>query len=59
MINHTQWSIYTQMIDFEGIKILTVIMVLLLIIYYYLKKAIMNILLDIMMYIKWQLYHYN
>ena len=36
-------------IDFLGIKILTIIMILMLIKYYYVKKVTINILLDIMM----------
>ena len=45
--------------DKLGIKILTIIMILMLIKYWYIQKVIMNMLFDIMMYIKGTLYHYN
>ena len=45
--------------DFLGTKILTIIMILMLIKYDYLKKVMVNILLDKVMYIIQKLYHYN
>ena len=50
MINHTPWSIYIYMVDFMDAKILTIIIIFMLIKNYYFKKVIINILLDIMMY---------
>ena len=58
-INFYEYDDGSYNMDFLGIKILTIIMILMLIKYWYIQKVIMNMLFDIMMYIKGTLYHYN
>ena len=59
VVAHILFLINIKKILILIMKMLIIIMILMLIEYYYAEKVTMNILLDIIIQMKWILYHYN